>query len=232
LNHTIDVWRVDLSNSKLDAQRTILSDDEIQRAEKFVFDKDRNTFVRSRCALRLILARCLSEQANNIKFCYGEHGRPDLDPPASASVSFNLSHSGDMALVAVTRGRTVGIDLNRLGQTREWQAVAKRSFSVAEQALLLRLPEALRERAFYRIWSQKEAYSKALGAGFSYGFQNFTVAVDGSDATGLLSDDKQAQIDNWNITPVDAGDDWIAALAYEGSSVIKPRLWDFHYEDE
>ncbi len=226
----IDIWRVDLSNSKLDTCQTILSMDEKQRADKFIFDKDRDDYVRSRCSLRLILARCLSYPADKIVFQYGEHGRPELEVPAVDDFQFNLSHSGHMALIVVSRGRNVGIDLNYLDQNQQWQPIAKRSFSSTEQALLFRLPEALQETMFYRIWSQKEAYTKAFGDGFSYGFQNFTVAVDVNGTTGLLADTRRPQfVDDWMIVNIDAGEDWIAALAYNSKhSKVSIRQWEFH----
>ena len=231
----IDLWRVDLSNSRLDTLRGILVDDEIQRADKFVFDKDRNTFARSRCALRLILARFLRCEPGEIVFDFNEHGRPEVSLPASSSVNFNLSHSGDKALIALSRSRTVGLDLNNLNQEREWQPIARRSFSMAEQKALFLLPEAEREKMFYRIWGQKEAYTKALGDGFSYGFQNFTVVVDASGATGLLSDNKQPKtVDNWAIVSIEIGKQWLAALAYDGSSIRSPtpevRQWEFCFD--
>jgi len=229
----IDIWRVDLSNTKLDSYQAILSIDEKQRADKFIFDKDRGDYSRCRCSLRLILARCLSYPAAEIVFRYGEHGRPELQVPAVEDFQFNLSHSGHMALIAVSRGRNVGVDLNYLGQKRQWQPIAKRSFSPAEQVLLFRLPEVLRETMFCRIWSQKEAYSKALGDGFSYGFQNFTVAVDVNGTTGLLADTRQPQfVDDWTILNIDAGEDWMAALAYNGRhSEVSIRQWEFDDSD-
>jgi 4'-phosphopantetheinyl transferase len=231
----IDVWRVDLSKSKLDELRSILSEDEIQRADKFVFDKDRNTFSRSRCCLRLILADCLQCEPEEIEFSFNEHGRPEISSPTLNSFNFNLTHSGDMALIAVSRGRRVGIDLNYLGQARDWQPIAKRSFSMAEQRALFLLPETDREKVFYQIWGQKEAYTKALGTGFSYGFQNFTVIVDPGGATGLLVEDKRPlAIGEWAIACIDVGEQWVAALAYDGlashPSSPEIRQWEFGYD--
>ena len=232
---SIDLWRVDLSDSKLGELLSILSEDEVKRAGKFVFDKDRNTFVRTRGSLRLILAGCLKCAPDEIDFRFNEHGRPEIAAPTLNTFNFNLTHSGDMALIAVSHGRTVGIDLNYLGQTRDWQPIAKRSFSIAEQKALFLLPEAEMEKVFYQIWGQKEAYTKALGDGFSYGFQNFTVVVDAGGATGLLEEDKRPEaVAEWAIVCIEAGPQWVAALAYDGlvTHLSSPEIqqWEFGYD--
>jgi len=185
----------------------------------------------------MILARCLNCHPGKIAFSFNEHGRPEIG--TTNAINFNLSHSGDMALIALSRVRTVGVDLNHLGQTREWGSVARRSFSHAEQESLFRLPAPIQEKMFYQIWSQKEAYTKALGHGFSYGFQNFTVVVDPGTSTGfrsgLVSDDKQPEaVGDWVITSVEVGADWIAALAFDAPSLrTSPpliRQWEFCYD--
>ena len=106
----IDLWRVDISSPELDRYQECLSSDERQRADKFILDEFRNTFVRSRCALRLLLARCLDHQAPTharaIEFRYGNQGKPELASPAPDDFQFNLSHSADIALIVVAKGRT------------------------------------------------------------------------------------------------------------------------------
>jgi 4'-phosphopantetheinyl transferase len=229
------LWCIDLTNTKLDSLHFLLSVDEAQRADKFVFDKDRNTLLRSRVALRLILGRCLNLHPGKITFCYNEHGKPEIDFPTSTPINFNLSHSGEKAVIAVSWNRRVGIDLNHLGQTRDWPPIVKRSFSSAEQEALLQVPEAEKQTVFYRVWSQKEAYTKALGAGFTYGFQNFTVVVDTEATAGLVADDKaQSAANEWAIVPVEIGNDWVAALAYDEPSISTTQVtiqhWEFCYD--
>ena len=224
----IDLWCINLNDSNLDARLDILSEDEQQRMNKFAFAQGRNSFARSRCALRLILSDCLSHPAGEIKFNYNEHGRPQLATPALSNIQFNLSHSKDMALIALAKGRQVGVDINYLGQTREWQPIARRSFSEAEQHSLFALAESCQDEMFYRTWSQKEAYTKAMGDGFSYGFSKFSVVVDSSGAAGLLADDKHPDsVDEWTIATIDAGEGHVAALAYDGPAAVEIRGWKF-----
>lgn len=222
----IDLWRVDLSDPNLDARKVSLADDERQRAERFIFAADRNRFVRSRVALREILALCLNCNAEKIVFCYKQHGRPELAWPASNDIHFNLSHSGDIALVAIAKGSQVGVDVDRIGRTTAWEAIARRSFSAVELTALFALPEIRQEAAFYRTWTQKEAYTKAIGDGYSYGFRNFSVAVDQKGSIGLLADDKNPDgVDAWTIVSIDAGPDLAAALAHDGLHTDKIRYW-------
>ncbi len=237
----VALWRVDLSNPGLDAFQACLSDDEVQRADKFVLDPVRNTFVRTRCALRIVLARCLSQQANNsekilagaLHFQYGEQGKPELISPTTGNLQFNLSHSENIALIAVTRGPRIGVDVSGLGRKTDWKPIAKRSFSTSELNQLLALPELDQEKTFHRIWTQIEAYTKALGDGYSYGFQKFSVVVDVGGHAGLLCDENDLQsLGAWNILSIDSGSASVSALAYEGASLTRIRQWEFNLNQD
>ena len=222
----IDLWRVDLSDPDLE-QQGILTDDEYRRADKFAFDTGRNNFVRSRCTLRRILAGCLDCPANRIEFRFNEHDKPELAVP-DVGVQFNLSHSADTALIGVGKDRRIGVDVNYMGRTSGWKAIAKRTFTVTEQTSFFAQPEEAQEEIFYRVWSQKEAYTKAIGDGFSYGFKNFTVVVDAGGGAGLLADTKTpGSVDEWNIVSIDVGSSCVAALAYDGSNKPGIRQWKF-----
>jgi 4'-phosphopantetheinyl transferase len=227
----IDLWRVNLSDADLDRSQSILSDDEQQRADKFLLDAIRSTFVRSRCALRIVLARCLDQKAASLEFNYTEQGKPQLASPMDDDFHFNLSHSEDTALIVVANGRRVGIDISSSRRATRWQPIAKRSFSVSELNLLLKLPEVDQEATFHRIWTQKEAYTKAIGDGYSYGFQKFTVEVDADGGSGLLADDNNPHsVGEWNVQSINVGPDYIAALAYDGAQVSRIRQWEFCLE--
>jgi len=120
------------------------------------------------------------------------------------------------------------VDVNHLNRTTGWEAIAKRTFSIAEQEAFAGLPHHSQEETFYRVWSQKEAYTKAFGCGFSYGFRNFSVLVAATGEAGLLADEKSPDlVDQWNIVPVEAGTNLVAALAYDGTSTPVIRQWTF-----
>jgi 4'-phosphopantetheinyl transferase len=230
----IDLWRVDISNPELDRHQQCLSADERQRADKFLRNNVRNTFVRSRCALRLILARCIYRQApapthaGAIEFRYGDRGKPELASPALEDFQFNLSHSENIALIVVSKNRRVGIDINNLSPSIDWRAIARRSFSSSELNLLFKVSELDQEKTFHRIWTQKEAYTKAIGDGYAHGFKKFSVVVDADDGSSLLDDDSHFHsAHEWNITSINAGSNCVAALAYAGPPVTKIRQWEF-----
>ena len=241
---TIDVWCVDLSNKAIDEYSNLLSEDEQERASKFLRESARDGFVRSRCALRLLLSRYLSEPAatsnavtsntiaakpvtpDTLTFSYGERGKPTLAAPQVDGFSFNLSHSEAIALIAVTQQRQVGIDVNHLNRVMEWLPVAKRSFSTAELAVLEQMPAEVQGQIFHGIWVQKEAYTKAIGEGYAYGFQQFSVAADGT--FGLISDENNiAACNDWQIQALPTGSAYIAAIAFSGSTEVSIQQRSF-----
>jgi 4'-phosphopantetheinyl transferase len=226
----IDIWRVDLTADRSGMSEVYLSADELIRADKFAFPADRQEFTRSRGALRLILSRYLDCSAGELAFQYNEHGKPGLIFPLVEDLKFNLSHTREVAIIAITMNRNVGVDVNALQRTAvenlEWRPIAKRSFSISEQSVLFALPDAAQEQMFHQVWCQKEAYTKGIGEGFRYGFQKFTVEVDPDGSTGLVADEKNPGFaDDWHFTRVDAGPDLMVVVAYDGSPALQIRHW-------
>jgi len=227
----IDIWQVDLTAEISGMNEVVLVADELIRADKFAFAADRQRFIRSRSALRLILSRYLDCSAGELEFQYNEHGKPGLLFPAVKDLGFNLSHTDEVAIVAITRNRNVGVDVNALQRTAnkklEWRPIAKRSFSMPEQSRLFALPDADQELMFHQVWCQKEAYTKGIGEGFRYGFQEFTVVVDlAGSRIGLIADEKNPGfVDDWHLTRIDVGPDLMVVLAYDGSPAEQVRQW-------
>jgi len=149
--------------------------EECARAERFVFEEDRRRYLLSHRALRAILGRVTGAP---LDFAQGEHGKPFL--PGAREVQFNLSHSGDMAMVGVAMGVEVGVDIERLHSMPDYLAVAERFFPASESSALAVVEESQREREFFRRWTRIEAVLKARGVGlFGAGAEadeNWTVA--------------------------------------------------------
>jgi 4'-phosphopantetheinyl transferase len=159
----VNIWRVDL-NEPSGPLRKLLAADELSRAERFVFDRDRNRFIVSRATLRRIWAGRLSVAPRSITFRQGPYGKLAL--ATFAELRFNVSHSGDRGLIALAVGREIGVDIESLrGPTNLFEIVAT-FFSPAERAALEALSSADRHYAFFACWTRKEAYLKALGLGF------------------------------------------------------------------
>jgi 4'-phosphopantetheinyl transferase len=143
-----------------------LSTDELARAARFHFQRDRDRFVATRGAVRNILGRYLRQAPSQLRFDYGPHGKPALaladgEPP----LRFNVSHSDDVALCAVTCGQEIGVDVEHLRSDFPGLQVARHFFSSREVALLQGLLEEHQVAAFITLWTLKEAYLKATGQG-------------------------------------------------------------------
>jgi len=197
---------------------TLLSDDERRRAERYRFAGDRERFVVARAGLRLVLARHAAGSAVRLRFAYGTQGKPWL--PSHPQLRFNLAHAGDLALIAVARGREVGVDLERVTAGRKLDDVAETFFSLAEQDGLARLEGEARTRALQRCWCRKEAYVKARGTGLSLPLHTFDVVIDGSappDGSLLLATRPHAaEAGAWDLRDLEVGAAYVAALAVEG----------------
>ena len=204
--HDVHVWRVPLDeDARADAYWSLLSDEERRRAARFVRDIHRRRFVVAHGALRSILADYVGAEPTALDFVSGAHGKPALrDPTGRPPVEFNLSHSGDLALVALAWERPVGVDLERWEREMDHLELAKRFFSPAERASL----EALAGRrddlvhGFFAAWSRKEAYLKARGEGVMRGLHHFDVSLAPGEPARLLDDRLDAAIDRWRMRSI------------------------------
>ncbi len=227
-DHEIHVWRIplDARPEEAAALQPLLSDDERDRADRFHFALDRTRFIVAHAALRALLARYLDTEEYRDAFHTGPNGKPALAP--GASLRFNLSHSKNLALVALTVEREVGVDLESIDERVEIEALARRFFSPEECRGLLGLPEERRRDGFFHIWSQKEAYLKGRGDGVVLGLDHFAVAPDPNAPAALLDDRKDpAARERWTLLTLDPGAGFSGALAVEGASPIVRRFgWD------
>ena len=155
-----------------------LSADERGRAERFVFEVHRRRFTAARGLLREVLGRELLIEPAAIRFEYGPHGKPALASDIGSELRFNVSHTQARALVAITRGFELGVDIEAVREGIDYVAIAKRFFSQAEQTALLALSEPRRAEAFFTIWTRKEAYVKLKGGGLVIPLDSFDVSLD------------------------------------------------------
>ena len=213
----VEVAELEVAPAAVERARAILAADESRRAARFLRDEDRSRFVAARAMLRRILGRALGVAPETVAFVYGPHGKPALAPPwAESGVRFNLSHSGGRAMVAWTVGRELGADLELVRPVRYREKIAGRFFSVEEQTAFAGLDAALWDETFFRCWTRKEAFIKAIGDGLSYPLQSFSVPMDAasSDAPVRVHGDEVAS-GRWFLSTVDAGPGFLAALVGE-----------------
>jgi 4'-phosphopantetheinyl transferase len=175
-SHEVQLWPapLDVPDARRAALARHLSDDELERAGRFRFHRDRDRFVVGRGLLRELLATYTGRQPAELVFTYGEHGRPEL---SGREVAFNLAHAGGTALYAVAASEPVGVDIERSGAAALADRVPEHFFSARELADLRSLPPSEHERAFLRCWTRKEAYLKGHGAGLSLPLQDFAVTL-------------------------------------------------------
>jgi 4'-phosphopantetheinyl transferase len=213
----VHVWRarLDVETHRITQLFDTLSADERQRAEAFVFPTDRDRFVAARGLLRAILSRYLACRPGLVRFKHGPSGKPALEAdPAPEGLRFNLAHAGALALVAVTRGREVGIDVETAAAACAAADSATRLLSIREQAELETLPTEQRAAAFLRCWTLKEAYLKARGDGLGFGLDRFTVSLTGPAALVHLEAEPEAA--RWSLRELDPGPGYGGAVAGAG----------------
>lgn len=186
----VHVWRIPLraTDTQFDALFALLDEDERARARRFRFDRHRLAFTVSHAATRQILGTYRGDDAAGLVFAYNEHGKPRLSGDGSGP-RFNLSHSHELALLAVASELELGVDIEYLKASAkdERLAVAKRFFAAAEYAALRKLPDELIAPAFFACWTRKEAYIKLHGLGLSLPLSKFNVSVDPREPARLLS---------------------------------------------
>jgi 4'-phosphopantetheinyl transferase len=223
----VHVWRAALSRTsgEVAALRELLSEDEVRRADRFHFPRDRALFIAARATLREILGRYLSLPPTLLRFEYNAFGKPEL---RDAPLRFNLSHAGDIALYAVTAVREVGVDVEAVREGMESEEIAARFFSRREVETLMSLPRDARTRAFFDCWTRKEAYIKACGVGLSQPLDGFDVSLaPGEPAALLRTHDDPQEAARWTLCELSPGAGYVAAVAVEGSG-WRLRRWEFH----
>jgi 4'-phosphopantetheinyl transferase len=223
-HNAVHVWQTSLHIS--DAQRdrfyATLSPDERARAARFRFPEHRERFITAHGALRDILSRYLDLPPAELAFTIEPHGKPALADPAHAWLQFNLSHSGDLALIAVARDRPVGVDVEQMIPPDNFPRLVEQFFSANENAAFRALPESKRAAAFFAGWTRKEAYVKALGTGVSLPLDHFDVTMDPDAPARLLADrspelaegrSHSHHVENWALHTFTPAPTYVATLA-------------------
>ena len=198
----VHLWRAPLIPTE--AARATLSPTDWQRAGRFHFDRDRERFIASRGIQRQVLAQYLGVEADEMQFSTGAHGKPQLP---DTTLRFNLSHSDDLMLLAVTHGRELGVDLEFMKPNVPFETLADHYFDPEDAWDLRLLPAAQRAWKFYDIWTTTEAQLKASGVGLAHGAQ--------------VSD-----TDRWSMMKFTPAAGYAAAVAVEGGD-FQLKCWSW-----
>ncbi len=200
----VHLWRAQLAGSDAELLNCqgLLSTDEINRATRFIKSEDRVRYIFYRACLRKILSFYVQIVPEKITFSTGEKGKPFL---AGSDLQFNVSHSGDYLLIGVTRGQAIGVDIENVKPNKDFLALAKRFFADSEYQEIKKYPTREQIAAFYRCWTRKEAFIKAIGLGLSFPLSDFEVDVSEipSDRSCLLHvRDKKFAATDWMVRSI------------------------------
>lgn len=215
----IHVWRISIDAASprelIAARRALLTPAELVRAGRFYTSRLADQWVLGRGALRAILSRYTGVGAGAIVLETETHGKPVMRMPRAQgeAPSFNLSHAGDVALMAVTRTVAIGVDIERIREMRDGDRVAKRFFSEAEYAQYAALPPDERATGFFRCWTRKEAFIKAIGEGLSRPLSTFDVTLRPGDTARLVRvKDAPDEAKEWSMHAFEPATGYMAAV--------------------
>ena len=218
-SHDIHVWRFPLVNSgKFDHLMPLLAEDEVRRAERFLFDKHREHFAIGRAAARMILGRYVNMAPEKVEYAYDNLGKPRFaDEKLNAEFRFNFSNSSDLGLLAITPETEIGVDLERIREMSDMLGLAKRYFAQQETDLLFSLPESEQPHAFFRYWTRKEAYLKAVGKGLTFPLRDVHVSQGDSASECRIIDinGDPSEAAKWSLTNLLPHEDYRAAVAIQ-----------------
>jgi 4'-phosphopantetheinyl transferase len=192
-----------------------LCENELNRASRFHREADSRRFVVARGFLRSVLGSYVSADPASLQFHYSERGKPRLDIP-SQDFRFSISHSGERALIAVSLGREVGVDIEKITPNTQCDKLAGRFFSSAEFEALMKIEQEDRIRSFFRYWSCKEAFLKAQGTGLSRSLSSFDVELGSRGARLAATRPDPSEAAAWSLLEIDSISGYAAAVVLEG----------------
>jgi 4'-phosphopantetheinyl transferase len=228
-NDEVHLWSVPLqiSATEIYSLTQTLSSDEQLRATRFHFARDQRRFIAARGTLKRILGRYLDLPPEGVGFRYGPHGKPAVaSQEDDCDLRFNLSHAHESAVVAVTRGREVGVDIENSARAVDANGIVERFFASSEQTMYESVAPEKRQALFMRYWTCKEALAKATGRGLSYPLKQIEI---------LLTPDTPARLaptvggapsgHRWTLHELRPSDEQFGALVVEGPGDFKIKFW-------
>jgi len=227
LNSNVHLWL--LRYSKLQESEnsfySILCDEEKKMADKFLHENDHVRYTVSKGYLRLILGKITTVNPDDIIFTANEHGKPELKFPEER-IYFNISHSGDLGLIAITDLAPIGVDVEKYSERKATNDLVIRFFSPAEQDMFFKLPEFQRTEGFFNCWSRKEAFVKSLGKGLSFPLSSFDVSLKPEAPAQLLEiRNKEFNTVSWSLNTLTVDDGYAAAFCINTDVKFPTSYW-------
>ncbi len=219
-NH-VHVWITQLSSLKphIEYHFALLDSEEQQRSERFIQDIHRERFIAAHGFMRITLSSYLLDSPADLCFEKTDNGKPAIiQTSAINNINFNLSHSNDIAILAIIRNQNIGIDIEHINKRHEWKQITRRYFTAAEQDALFSLPENRQRQAFYQVWTRKEAHMKVTAKGLKLSPSEFTVSVPPARAK-LVHYSQASTGQHWKMQDIELGQamtEYCACLSVEG----------------
>lgn len=228
-NQQVHVWCASLeyTDNQLNDFFALLNDEEQARAQRFHFLKDRHHFVAARGILKKLLGTYLKLAPQSLNFSYSAFGKPFLKE--HPSLQFNLSHSNQMTLIAITLNYAVGIDIESMHRICDMDLIAQRYFSAREYEILKNLSNTEKTQTFYNGWTRKEAFLKAHGQGLSYSLDKVEVTMHPNETVKFLAlHDAQENISEWSLYELAPLTQYASALVVKNfSEKLELKLFKF-----
>jgi 4'-phosphopantetheinyl transferase len=223
----LSAFLVDLraARKRLPELTAAFTDRERERAALFATEEWRERWSAARGTLREILGTAAGTPPAAVRFRYGGHGKPELDPsssPRARELRFNISHSGELALVALARVE-VGADIEHR-KPRRTDDIARRFFAPGEQQRLFAFSGRERESAFFRLWTCKEAFLKATGEGLSRSTRSYEIELTASSARLLWANGLPDAAGRYGVFPLDPGNGYAAAIVAAAQGLTLRRF--------
>ncbi|MFC3051556.1 4'-phosphopantetheinyl transferase family protein [Kordiimonas pumila] len=222
LRHKVIAWHLDcrsIDSLQWPQLLGLLSLSEQERADKFYFDHDRQSYIAAHAITRAVLAFYSDIQPNKIEFSASDFGKPEvIIRHHAARLRVNLSHTRHMVAVALTEENDIGIDIEWLGRKDSCLDLAPTVFTHEEQAILGNTPANRQKEIFLTFWTLKEAYIKAIGKGLSLPLTDFHFNLDPL-AIHFKQQHERQNIDDpesWYLKHYRPGPDHVAAIAAQG----------------
>ncbi|MDE2805550.1 MAG: 4'-phosphopantetheinyl transferase superfamily protein [Gemmatimonadota bacterium] len=225
-NGIVCIWegRLDVSVALTAEARALLSPRERARADRFVYDHHRRRYTVAQAHLRRVLGDLTGTRPANIRFQYGEHGKPFL----AGGPAFNQSHSSERVMIGVAAEGRLGIDIEKRRTVRLMSEIARKNFAPDESELFRRAPGPHRQSAFFKLWTCKEAFLKALGVGLTAPLRSFSVDPSRNPQSALVDASAHGERPaDWHVGNIPCSTGAEAAVAIDRPSiVIEPLGYD------